>query len=819
MNIFSRILKIALTLFVCFYIVLGSSAQDIKTGTFSIKGKVVDITNNQSLPFTSISILKSINGNDSQIGGVSSDENGNFNIPNIAVGEIKIRVSFVGYKNFEKAINLDGDLNLSTIQLQPEANILKEVNVIGQKNTTSMSLDKRVYNVTANLTTVGGTAENLLRNVPSLTIDADGSAKLRNATTTIYINGKPTQLTLAQIPANQIESVEVISNPSAKYDASASSGIVNLILKKNREAGYNGNVSVGIGNNNRYDGSINIDVNQGKWSFTGLYNINSTKNPLTNFVNRTNYNASGIQTSQYHQFTDISLNNIFQNGRVSAEYAFNTKNAITVTGSYISGQYNSITNQKYTRDSLNQIINFGQRSTKPENSYKNAGIELDWKHSFPQKGRTLNFTSGYNRNWVSNAAEWNTTSYNKDSSSQNGFPELDKITGQTVGNQIIAQLDYTNPINDSTKWEAGLRSFTYVRDQQYFFNKLNSTGDSYILQPTYSQNAKITESVNAIYFLYTRKLKNNFSIQAGLRLEQSSLKGISRLDSTAPSFGYNYPSSGGGNLIKTFFPSFAISKKLNEVSEIGFNVSRKIGRPGWRQMFVGIQSSDRQNITVGNPALQPEFVNTAELNYNTAWGKTQWLSSIYYILEDNTIKPYVYPTSNNIFKTTFTNVQADVRAGLDNTLTFSLGKNLSLLANFNLFNITLQTDSTKRTLWTYNAKLNITYRFPANFSAQLSTSNDSRFPQLQGYRGAIRAADFALRKSFWSNKASVVFTINDIFNSRKQYQYYDQQTAFQETMSRREVRFYKITLQLPLNRGESARKKKDVKMARPDVDF
>ncbi len=811
---------IIFTFFAFFFFLIKLSAQDVNNA-FNIKGKVEDVTNNQPLPFTSVSILKNINGNDSQIGGVSSDENGNFNFTNITSGEIKIRISFVGYKNFEKLINLNTDLNLGTIQLQPEANILKEVNIIGQKNTTSMSLDKRVYNVTSNLTTVGGTAENLLRNVPSLTIDADGTAKLRNATTTIYINGKPTQLTLAQIPANQIESVEVLSNPSAKYDASASSGIVNLILKKNREAGYNGNVSVGIGNNNRYDGSINIDINQGKWSFTGLYNINSTKNPLTNFVNRTNYDSSGVPTNHYHQFTDINLNNIFQNGRISAEYAFNPKNSITVTGSYISGQYNSITDQHYYyKDSLNKIYNFGQRTTKPQNFYNNAGIELDWKHSFPQKGRTLSFTSGYNRNWVSNAAEWKTTLYKADSSSQNGFPEINKITGQTVGNQVIAQLDYTHPVNDSTKWEAGIRSFTYLRDQQYFFNKLNSTGDRYILQPTYSQNALITESVNAIYFLYTRKLKNNFSIQAGLRLEQSSLKGQSRLDSTAPSFGYNYPSSDGGNLIKTFFPSFAISKKINEASEIGFNISRKIGRPGWRQMFVGIQSSDRQNITVGNPALQPEFVNTAELNYNTSWWKTQWLSSIYYILEDNTIKPYVYTSDSiSIFKTTFTNVRADVRAGLDNTLTFSLGKNFSLLANFNLFNITLQTDSTKRTLWTYNAKLNITYRFPANFSAQLSTSNDSRFPQLQGYRGAIRAADFALRKSFWNNKASIVFTINDIFNSRRQYQYYDQPSAFQETMSRREVRFYKITLQLPLNRGESARKKKDVKMTRPDVDF
>ena len=484
--------------------------------------------------------------------------------------------------------------------LQPETNILKEVKITGQKNNVSMSLEKRVFNVSTNLTTVGGTAENLLRNVPSLTIDADGSAKLRNVTTTIYINGKPTQLSLAQIPANQIESVEVITNPSAKYDASASSGIVNLVLKKNREAGYNGNINIGVGSNSRFDASLNIDMNKGKWSLSGLYNFNSTKNPLTNYVDRTNYAPQKNPVSYYHQFTDISLDNIFHNGRLAAEYALNAKNTLGLTGTYVSGQYNSITSQSYHKDSSNQIVNFGQRFTMPLNKYNNAGFEFEWKHNFSQKGRALNVSTAYTRNWVSNVAEWLTTSFNSDSSSQPGFPENNHITGRTIGNQIIGQVDYTHPINDSAKWEIGVRSFTYVRDQQYFFNTFDKANNSDLLQLNFSQNARITEAVNAIYFLYTRKLKNNFSLQAGLRVEQSGLNGLSRF---APytSFGYEYPSSNGKNLIKSLFPSFAISKKINEVSEAGFNLSRKIGRPGWRQMFVGVQSNDRQNITIGNP--------------------------------------------------------------------------------------------------------------------------------------------------------------------------------------------------------------------------
>lgn len=810
--------------FILFILCFSAKAQKGNSGTsttYILKGKISDASNNQALSFASIAVLRTIANKDSLIAGTTANESGEFIFPNLAKGKLRLKVSFVGYQNFEKVLQLDNDLDAGNIVLQPDAKMLQEVNVTGRKSSVSMSLEKRVFNVAQNLTTVGGTAESLLRNVPSLSIDADGTAKLRSVATTIYINGKPTQLSLSQIPANQIESVEVITNPSAKYDASASSGIVNLVLRKNRQAGYTGTVSAGVGNNSRFDGMINLDLNKGKWNITTLYNINSTKNPLNNYADRTTLNADGTPQSYFNQNTQVSLNNLFQNGRIAVDYSLDNKNTLTLAGTYVAGQFDSQTSQQYQNSDIqHKLTSYGERTTVPHNNYTNSGVEFDWKHSFARKGETLSFTSGYNRNNISNLAEWTTTSLNADGSSQIGYPENDHITGQTTGDQYINQLDYTYPINDSTKWEIGLRSFIYTRDQQYFFNQLDQSSGQYNLLMNYSQNARITETVNAIYALYSRKLKNNISIQAGLRLEQSSLKGLTRFEPSS-SFGYDYPSSDGKNLIKAFFPSFAITKKLSEESEIGINLSRKIGRPGWRQIFVGIQSNDRQNVTIGNPALQPEFVNTAELNYDKSWGSTHWLSTFYYIYEDNTIKPFVQPSVDDpsVYVTTFTNVKADIRTGFDNTLTFNITKNLTALANFNAFNVVLQTDTYKRTLWAYNAKVNLTYRFGGNITAQLSTNNDSRTPQLQGYRKAIRSADFAIRKSFWNNTGSISFTVNDIFNSRKQILVYEQPTAYQESMNRREVRFYKLTLQLPLGRSTNLKKKKDIKMIRQEVDF
>ncbi|ADB42336.1 outer membrane beta-barrel family protein [Spirosoma linguale] len=810
---------------------VGSAvAQQVATGNGNrLMGTVIDATTRQVLPFASVAVFTQRQGKDSLLTGSQTDEKGAFAIANLPAGTLTARITFVGYQQLEQVIRIaQAQTDLGTLALKPDASQLKEVQVTGEKSGIDMTMEKRTFNVAKNLTTIGGTAENVLKNVPSITLDESGNPSLRNMATTIYVNGKPTQLTLAQIPANQIESVEVISNPSARYDASTSGGIVNLVLKKNRLPGYNGLVSAGIGNNSRFDGTLNLDWRRGKWNLTSFYSINATKNPVTGYVYRTNRNADGSPINYFNQNTSISLNNTFQSGRIAADYALNKHNTLSLAATLVGGEFNTVSSQPYEyRDLSQRVISSGNRNTVPHNTFTNLGLEFDWKHQFARKGQELSLVTSYSRNHLSNAADWYTTALNAESgtgtaTSQPGFPERDKITGRTIGDQVIAQLDYTHPLGDSAKLEMGLRSYTYIRDQQYFFNKLNNDTQAYQLLPSYSQDARIAEAVNAVYVLYTRQFRRNISLQAGLRLEQSSLHGTSRLDTTT--FGYNYPSASGQNLFQSFFPSFALSKKLSENSEIGLSLSRKVGRPNFRHLFIGIQANDRQNITIGNPAVRPEFVNTAEVNYNKSWdspllGAVSWLATAYYIYEDHTIKPFTRPSAadSSVLVTTFINVKADIRYGFDNTLKFNIGPNLSAVANLNVFNVILQSVDLQNQLVSYNAKLNLTYRFPAAISAQLTGTNDGKAPSLQGYRQAVRGIDFAVRKGFWQNRASVTFTINDMFNSRRFISIYDQPGAYQLTMNRREVRFYKLSIQLPL--GSDTIKRNQRKMDRPDVDF
>ncbi|WP_373331176.1 outer membrane beta-barrel family protein [Salmonirosea aquatica] len=422
------------------------------------------------------------------------------------------------------------------------------------------------------------------------------------------------------------------------------------------------------------------------------------------------------------------------------------------------------------------------------------------------------------RNRVSNAADWLTTSLDAAGKSQPTYPELDRIDGRIIGSQYLAQLDYTRPVGDSAKWEFGIRSFTYARDQQYLFKVLGEGGDYTLLQD-YSQNADIREMVNAAYALYTSQLRSGINIQAGLRLEQSSLHGLSRFDGST--FGYNYPSKTGQNIFQSFFPSFSATKELSKTSELALSLSRKVGRPNFRHVFVGIQANDRQNITIGNPAVRPEFVNTAELTYTLTKDQLQWFSSLYYIYEDHTIKPFTQPSADDpsILVTTFLNVKADIQYGLDQSLKLDLGKNFTILASANTRSFAIQSDSARTQRWVYNAKLNLSYRLPADITAQLSGTRDSRGVSLQGYRRAVNAADFALRKGLWNNRGSLVFTVNDIFNSRRFYSIYEQPAVFQTSMSRRDVRYYKFTLQVPLGKPDATFRRSQRKLERPDVDF
>jgi Outer membrane protein beta-barrel family/CarboxypepD_reg-like domain/TonB-dependent Receptor Plug Domain len=811
---------ISITLLLCSFPLF---AQQKNTPTIGrLYGKIVEATTKQPVAYASVTVLRTLqNGQDSLIGGALTLENGDFNITALPMGAFKVKVSFVGNKDLIKPVKISPPNNieqdLGDLAMAADAQVLSAVEVKAEKATTTMSLEKRVFNVDKNITSAGGTAEDVLKNVPSVTVDMDGNTKLRDKSATIYVDGKPTLMALNQIPSDQIESVEVISNPSAKYEASTMGGILNIVLKQNRKAGYNGVVGLGMGNQDRYNGMLNLNMNQGKWNVSGFYSLNNANVPTPYSVNRTSLNTEGVIQNYYALTSDVTYKNLFQTGRLNIDYALNNRNTVSLSGTVSSGIFDIAATQDYKFLTAAQILtSSGARQTVSENDFNRNNIETQWKKTYATKGKSLISSLNYSWGDKTNASNWNTTTLDANGVALANSPELVKITDWNTTNQVVFQMDYVNPINDSSKIEMGVRSFWSVKDQNYFFMPFNADKKEYITDIQYSQDAHVSESINAAYFMYSGRLKNQISYQAGLRFEQSNLTGISRL-ADQPNFGYDYPKGSTKDVLNSLFPSLYIAKKLDAATELGINFSRKIQRPNPMQIMPGIKSNDKQNIQIGNPALQPEFINLAELNYNKIFGANNWLASLYVSNETNTIKPIARPSATDptVWITKFENGNNELTYGVDNTLKLAFGKNFDVMLNSNIFKFNVSVDTFTNSGWAANGKIGLNYRLPSNFSLQLNGAYEGNRPLPQGTRQGIAYMDFAVKKSFFNNAANVVFSINDVFNSRKDITTFTLPTSIQETMRRRETRYYKVALQIPFGKADASLFKKSNK--KPDA--
>jgi outer membrane receptor protein involved in Fe transport len=775
-------------------------------------GKVVDNTpKKHPLAYATVMIMRILpNGQDSLIEGSLTEENGEFNITGLPMGAFTIKINYIGNKDIIRKVKIappnNVEQDLGDLVMEENSQVLSEVEIKAEKVSTMISLEKRVFNVDKNITAAGGTAEDILKNVPSVTVDVDGSVKLRDKGTTIYVDGKPSLMSLNQIPSDQIESVEVISNPSAKYEAATTGGIVNIVMKKNRKPGYNGSVSFGVGNQDRYNGAVNLNANEGKWSLSGFYSFNTANVPTDGYLYRTNRSSNGNILGYFNQNSDVDFKTTFHTARLNVDYSLNNRNTLSLSGSLNKGLFDNVTNQNFEfLTAASDKNDFGTRRTTSENRFLRNNVETQWKKTFAKKNKSLIAIANYSWGDGSNKGDWNTNTFDSEGNVIPNNPELVDINGANTSGQGLFQLDYVNPINDSTKLEMGIRSFLSARDQTYFFSPYDYQTDSYILDTEFSQDTRITESINAAYVTYSGKLKNQISYQAGLRFEQSDMTGTARLEGMSD-FGYSYPKGNIQDLLRSIFPALYISKKVSQTTELGLNFSRKIQRPNFRQLMPGIQSNDRQNITIGNPNLQPEFINLAELNLNKVFGANNWLATVYFSNETNTLKPLIQPsaTDPDILITTFVNGENEITYGMDNTLRLTFGKNLDVMLNANVFKFNVTVDTFTNAGSAANAKASVTYRLPSNFSIQMNGGYEGNRPIPQGNRQGITFADFALKKSFFKNAANVTFAVSDIFNSRRDITIYTQPTYIQESMRRRETRFFRVTVQIPFGKADAS---------------
>ncbi len=809
----------------------GGQGGQIPTGR--LYGKVLD-PSNRGVEAASVTLVtKKMDTVTKQMkdviaGGMLTSKTGDFSIENVSLfGRYTLRITGIGFKPIEKAVGFDmpnrdamsnGDMSamlgaldkdLGNIKVSLDDQVLNNVTITSTKPAMTLGIDRKIFNVAGNITSVGGTAVDIMKNVPSVNVDIDGNVTLRNTAPTLFVDGRPTTLTLDQIPADAIESVEVITNPSAKFDASGgTAGILNVVMKKNRRVGYSGNIRANIDSRAKIGLGGDLNVRQNKINVFASGQYMQRKSISTGTTSRTA--LSGKDSSVYSFQRDRSVSNGgFGFGRFGFDYFMDIRNTITVTGNFARGSFTPVTTSNVDNDSSVHNILIRQsnqlRTTNGDNIFRNKGAQVSFKHNFPKSGHELTADVTYN-----SGRNQNNSTIVSDSFAMPGHVFYNNATQIQIGNgtneNVTIQGDYSNPITANSKIEAGVRSQMRKINSDNtitLFNKLNST--------VYNS----TDNVYAAYATFSNKIKD-FGYQLGLRLESSNYDGV--LVSKDQPFKINFPLS--------LFPSVFLSQKLNEGDDLQFNYSRRINRPNFFQLFPFTDYSDILNISRGNPKLQPEFTNSLEMSYSKTFkNRDNFLASVYFKNTNNLITRIQAQEFDTVLKrkayiNTYQNANNSYVTGLELTSRNKVTKFWDVIANANFFTskIDLATGPDPDQFVSYFFKLNNTFKLPKNFSIQLSGDYQSKVISSPGGRGTggggmfgggggffggsnsaaqgfIRpnyGVDAAVRFEFMKNKvASLSLNVNDIFRTKLFDQYTELVdpttgiTAFQQNVQRR----------------------------------
>ncbi len=792
-----------------------------------VYGKVLDL---QKKPIESASVQlinrkidsAGLQTKDSVIAAMLTHPNGDFDFTNIPpFDSLELVISAVGYGTHSDLIlsgrNENGGYvsgetkDIGNIIMVRQEQKLDAVTIVLEKPALQMGIDKKIFDVGKSLTSKGGTAIDVMKNIPSVSVDVDGNIELRNSSPTIFIDGRPTILTLDQIPSDNIDRVELITNPSAKYDASSTGGIINIILKKNKRTGLNGLLSASAGTQGILSGNANLNLRQGKLNFfvSGNYNQSDGESNSKSFrQNRDN----GVIENYFNQHSTNERTRKFTSVRFGFDYFMDNRNTLTVSQGIVQGRFTN--GEAQNQDYLNSIKvkeRYGERTSDSRFQFNRYNSQANYTHKFPKEGKEVNASVDVSYGDVKDHSSILNTFYLTDGSLYSA-PSNVRNDGANDNNQVTAKIDFVNPLKNENKIETGLRS--YVNNYKSYFNSFALNNGDEIKLPL-SNNYKYTEVVHAAYFTYTGKIKS-IGYQAGLRGEYSKFTGT--LIDSAKSFGYEYPDQ-IKNIWDALFPSLYLSKKLNDDEEIQLNYSRRVRRPNFWQLNPFIDINDPLNIQQGNPALKPEFTNSMEFNYSKTFkDRSNFLGVIYYRNTQQDITRYSDTLTDaqfqqlnnaavdpNAILNTFINAQSTNRMGLELTLQQKFSKNFDVTPSVNIGYRNVKATASQQNL--SNEGFNWSTKFTINY--KIETRNPSVFNKLsfqvtgeyesprvipQGKRLEQFDSDFALRKDLFKNdKGSVTFAINDIFNTHRYGVIYDTETFYQESYRRWGVRRFRIT--------------------------
>ena len=818
-------MKVFIPLLVFTFIFLKAGAQEpepmpqadaptLQIRSSRIYGKLVDENSGKGIDAASVQLY--LADKDSLYSGMLTKANGNFSFSNISASHhYRLVISALGYEPIEQVIaagrgeNGRFEKDLGNIVLHPVVKQLADVTITATRPALEMSIDRKVFNVAKSLTSTGGTAVDVMKNIPSVSVDIDGNVELRNSTPQIFVDGRPTILTLDQIPADHIEKVELITNPSAKFDASTSGGIINVVLKKEKRIGLNGIASASVGAPRVLNGNLSLNLRQGKLNFfiSGGYNQSGGK--ARGKTLREN-KPDGVTRDYFNQYSLTNRSRKFSSINFGFDYFMDNRNTLSVTQRFGGG--NSKNNETQQQEYLNKdkvVQYYGDRDGVSRWEFNRNSTRASYKHTFPQQGRELTADITYNYGKSASHSTILNRYYYPDGSTYKPSATVNN-DGKNNNDQVTLEAGYVHPLGENAKFETGLRA--YFNDYKSYFNVFGYDNGQETKLPL-SNNYKYTENINAIYGTYSQKM-GAFSFQAGLRAEYSKFSGL--LIDSAFRFGYEYPKS-IGNIWNALFPSLFLTRQIGEEDEIQVNFSRRIRRPDFWQLNPYIEINDPVNLRQGNPQLQPEFVNSFELNYSKGFKGGNLLGVLYWRNNPNDITQYSdtitaaqyeqlqnAAVDPNAILNTWVNASTTNRYGAEFTLQYKTAAGLDLTPSINMqyrkVNAHINNIDLSNKGFNWDARLTANYKIKTekplfnNLSFQLMGNYESPRVIPQGRRLSEFGVDLAIRKDLLkNNRGTITFGINDVFNTRRWGTIYDTETFYQDAYRRWNVRSFRVT--------------------------
>lgn len=731
-----------------------------------IKGQVFDSETEMPLEFATVTVF---NQKDSSLatGGIT-DEKGMFFLE-VKPGAYWVSIEFIAYKpKVFSNIVLTKDqpmADLGKILMEPDAETLTEVEVVAEKSQMMLSLDKRVFNVGKDLSNAGGSAEDILDNVPSVTVDIDGNVSLRGSgNVRILIDGKPSGLVgisgtngLKQLPANLIDRVEVITNPSAKYEAEGMAGIINIVLKKQNKKGLHGSFDLSAGLPKNYGVTANLNYRKNRLNFFANYGIQDRRfdgggNQYTEFY-------SNDTTTITIQDRDNDRGGLSHNFRFGADYYFNPKNILTAAFSYRTGKddnFASLNYYDYLFD-LNTPLGSTYRTDDEKEDDSNLEYNITYRKSFEEKGREFVFDVQYDDRKETERSNFLEQYYDENGVLLSGTELMQRSRNEEGQYQLRLTADYTHPLGKEGKFETGLLASFREINNDYLVEELND--QDWEVLTNLSNNFIYDEDIQAAYAILGNK-SGKISYQAGLRMERSSV--VTKLITTNEINDRSYVN---------FFPSAHIAYELADQNSFQVSYSRRVRRPRFWDLNPFFTFSDSRNQWSGNPNLDPEFTDSYEIGHLKYWEKGSLSSSVYYRHTTDVIERITTFDNEGISYTRPENLSTRNDYGFEFNWSYDPLKNLRLNGNFNFFrSITEGTFEDQD----FNAD---TYSWFTRFTSKLTlwkeldvqTTFNYRAPRetTQGKYKAMYHLDLGMSKDFLKKKGTLTLSVRDMFNTRK----------------------------------------------------